>query len=166
MRLSTLERSAVEHVAAHAHDLEEVFALHGHRNLKIIVDSIMSQASFSWLAWDEDEPIAVFGAFPSGTPGVWMTFLLTTPQFGRIALPLTKFIRKGIIPVLFGELNVRRLQADLHEKHVHIHRWVKTLGAEEEGRMKGYSPDGDYLRFALCRPAKLDKTDKPCYATP
>ena len=163
MRLTTLERAPVDSVVRRAHDLEEVFALRGHHNVSLLVDNVMAHASFAWLAWDEQQPTAVFGAAPAGIDGIWSTFLLTTPDFGKIALPLTRFVKKGVIPVLFGELRARRLQADLHEKHVHIHRWVKTLGAKEEGPMAQWSPDGStYLRFALCRPPRVDKSDNSC----
>lgn len=162
MRLSALESGAVECVVREAHDIEDIFALHGHRNLRMIVDAVMAQAAFAWLAWDGDAPVTVFGASQTAVPAVWSTFLLTRPSFGRVAIPLTRFVKKAVIPVLFGDLHARRLQADLHEKHIHIHRWVKALGAVEEGRMKDYSPCGDYLRFALCRSSWLDKSDKTC----
>lgn len=162
MRLSQLDHAAVLHVVARAHDLEEVYTLNGHRNPFIVMNGIMAHASFAWLVWDGDEPCTVFGAAP-GNAGVYKAFLLTTDRFPKIALPLTRFVKRTVIPTLFGDLNAHRLEADLHEKHTHIHRWVEALGAERESVRKQLAPDGsDYFHYALLRqPAKLDKSDKP-----
>jgi hypothetical protein len=80
-----------------------------------------------------------------------------------VALPLTKFVKRGVIPVLFDELGARRLQADLHSRHVFVHRWVEALGARKEGEMRELAPEATYFRYALCRADWVDKSDNSCY---
>lgn len=150
MRLTDLTHEAVHHVVTRAHDLEDVYTLHGHRDPFIVTYGAMTYRNFAWVAWD-DEPIAVFGGAPIHA-GCWQMFLLATPEFGKVALPLTRFAKREVVPRLWA-LGAHRLQCDLHEKRALVHRWVEGFGARREGTMWGYAPDGsNYFRYTLVRP--------------
>jgi hypothetical protein len=84
---------------------------------------------------------------------------LTTDKFPKIAIPLTRFAKKTVVPTLSNELGAHRLQVDLHEANTFIHRWVETLGGRKEGVKERYAPDGsNYLTFVLLK--EVDKSDK------
>lgn len=157
MRLSELNHGVVFEIVRQAHDLEEIYALHGHRDPHAITNTVMAAANFSWVAWADGQPVSVFGA-TRVHEGVWSAYLLTTPEFRKIAIPLTRFAKRTVVPTLWG-LGAHRIEAFLHEKHVFIHRWVEALGAHKEFVKENYAPDGsDYFGFVLHKP--IDKPDK------
>lgn len=151
MRLTHLVHGPVLHVVANAHDIEEIYTLAGHRNPFVVMNAAMAYQNFAWLAWDGEEPVAVFGGSEVHA-GVWQMFLMATAAFPKVALGLTRFAKREVVPRLFGELRAHRLQCDLHEKHVFVHRWVEAFGASREGEMRGYAADGaTYLRYVLTK---------------
>ncbi len=151
MNLTPLSHDVVFYIVNRAHDIEEIYTLQGHRNPFVVTNGAMANRDFGWVAWAGEEPVAVFGGAPIHA-GVWQMFLMATPQFPKVALGLTRFAKRQVVPKLFGELGAHRLQCDLHEKHTFVHRWVEGFGARREGVMAGYAPDGaDYFRYALVR---------------
>jgi hypothetical protein len=96
-------------------------------------------------------------------PFLFQMFAFGTDDFNNIAKPLTRFLKKTVVPTLFGELGAHRLEADSHEKHTQAHRWLRWFGARQEGVKRRYGRDGsDYYTFALLSAPKVDKADKPC----
>lgn len=150
MNLSELNHGVVHEIVCQAHDLEEIYALNGHRDPHVITNNVMAAANFAWVAWADGKPVSVFGATETHA-GVWHAFLLTTPDFKKIAIPLTRFAKRTVVPTLF-QIGAHRIEALLHEKHVFIHRWVESLGAKREFVKQGYAADGSaYYGFAICK---------------
>ena len=101
----------------------------------------------AWLVYHNDKPVAIFGA-TNPWPGMWSAFMLATPDFPKIALPLTKFVKRVFIPHM--KLKANRVEARSIDGHGEAHRWLGALGATVEGRLKGYGRDGeDFLVFTL-----------------
>lgn len=151
MRLTELSIGVVEEIVRQAHDLEQIYLLNGHRDPHAVAKSVMAAANFSWVAWADGKPVTVFGALEVHK-GVWQTYLLTTPEFRKIAIPLTRFAKRTVMPLLFDTLGARRLEALLHEDNVFIHRWVEALGAKREYVKPNYAPDGAaYYGYAICK---------------
>lgn len=131
-------------------DHEEIYGLRWEDNPFVVMNEVMAQKDFAWVAWYENRPVAVFGGAPIH-PGVWQMFAFGTDEFDTIARPLTRFAIKTVIPQVFA-MGGRRLQCDSHEKHTGAHRWLRRLGATQESVRKGYGRDGaDYLHFVLSR---------------
>lgn len=141
MRLSNLEYGVVYAVVTHAQDLEQIYILQGVRDPVPIVRAVMAAANFSWVAWADGRPVAVFGAAPL-QDDVWQAYTLATTEFGKVALPLTKFIKRTVLPTLFGEIGVHRLECLLHEANTDIHRWSELLGFRKEFVKENHAPDG------------------------
>ncbi|WP_208830140.1 hypothetical protein [Bradyrhizobium neotropicale] len=151
MRLSNLDYGVVLQIVENAHDIEQIYTLHGHRDPAVIANSVMAAANFSWVAWADGAPVTVFGAREI-YDGVWHTYLLTTADFRKIALPLTKFAKRTVVPTLFEKIGAHRLEAFLHEDNVFIHRWVEALGARREFVKENFSRDGKaYFGYAICK---------------
>lgn len=151
MRLTEIDYGVVLEIARQAHDIEQIFTLNGHRDPGAIAKSVMVAANFSWVAWADGKPITVFGALETHK-GIWHTYLLTTSDFRKIAVPLTRFVKRTVMPVLFDQLGARRLEAVLHEDNVFIHRWVEALGARKEFVKEQYAPDGKaYYGFVVTK---------------
>lgn len=141
MRLSKLEYGVAYDVVTHAHDLEQIYTLRGDRDPVPIVRNVMAAANFSWVAWHGGRPVALFGAAPL-RGGVWQAYTLATPEFGKVVAPLTRFIKRTVIPTLFNEVGVHRLECLLHQDNRGIHRWAGMLGFQKEFVKERYAPDG------------------------
>jgi hypothetical protein len=124
-RYGDLDRDAL------AYEITKVWTLNGH----------------GWAAYGDGQPVALFGA-AQPWPGVFSAFMLATDDFPRIALPVTKFVRRIFIPFL--RQHGHRVEARSIEGHDEAHRWLRVLGATEECRMKAFAKDGaDFLVFTL-----------------
>lgn len=155
MHLSAPEHGAVLYVASHmrAIDREEVYGLRFVENPFLITNDVMARPEVSWVAWHDQLPAVVFGGVET-TPGVWSIYCFATDAFPKLALPLTRFVKKLMLPLLFGTLGAHRLEADSHENHVQAHRWMELCGATREGVKRGRGKTGaDYFTFAI-----VDKT--------
>lgn len=149
MRLTELDYGVVLEIVRQAHDLEQVFVLNGHRDPALVAKGVMAAANFSWVAWADGKPVAVFGAIEIHK-GVWQIYMLTTPAFPKIAISLTRFLKRVMVPTLFDDLGCRRLEGFFHEANTFIHRWVEGFGARKEFVKENYAPDGAaYVGYVL-----------------
>lgn len=159
MILTHCSHESVLHVVRNmrARDKEEIYNLRWEPNPFVIMNEVMAQSNFAWVAWLDDKPAAVFGGAPLH-PGVWSMFAFATDEFPRLALGLTRFAVKTVIPTLFGEMGAHRLQCDSHEKHIDAHRWLARMGASKESVKKSFGQDGaDYFTFTILK--KVDKAN-------
>lgn len=160
MNLTNLDHDAVLYVARNMResDKEEIYGLREKACPFQLMNDAMAAKSFSWVAWLDGRPVAVFGGMPR-QPGTWSMYCFATDEFPRLALGLTRFAKKAVLPTLFGQLGAHRLECDSHESHVSAHRWLRLLGAELEAVKRQYGKDGaDYFSFVLL--SAIDKSDK------
>lgn len=108
-------------------DREEVFATRFDDSADALAGDIMTVPQFTWVAWKDDEPVAVIGCRPMW-PGVWCAFAFGTDRWPEVVLTLTKHIRRFMQPAL--ERSAHLLVAFVHEKHYKSQRWLVRLGAE------------------------------------
>lgn len=153
MNLSHCSHETVLHVVRNMRerDKEEIYNLRFDDNPFVIMNDVMGRRDFAWVAWLDGKPAAVFGGAPLH-PGVWSMFAFATDEFPRLALGLTRFAKKTVIPMLLGEMGAHRLQCETHEKHASAHHWLKLLGAGCESVKKGYGRDGaDYFVYTIIK---------------
>lgn len=153
MRLSHCSEACVWDVVENMRerDKQEIYGLRANEDPALVVRDVMHMANFAWVAWLDDMPQAVFGGGEI-RPGVWSMFAFATDKFPRLALGLTRFAKKTVIPTLFDDLGAHRLQCESHEAHKDAHKWLKLLGASSESVLRGYGKDGsDYHMFAICK---------------
>lgn len=148
MRLDELTASAVYHVAKNMRDEDalEIYATRFVDDPEELMHDTLACPAFSWVAW-LDEPIAVVGAVPMH-PTVWNVYAYATPRFSEIAYPLTKFIKRGMIPRL-AATGVRRAQCLSLASHFTAHKWLENLGATRESTLEGFGREGEdfYMYF-------------------
>jgi hypothetical protein len=139
------------HYVAHnmrAADRQEIYSLYDVETPFLITQGVMSQPEVAFLAGRE-RPIAVFGAMKLRAT-TWAAFCFATDEFPKVALEVTKYIRKVIQPDLFLSRGARRVEADSHFQHIQAHKWLRLLGAEQEGVRREYNKHGEpYITFAL-----------------
>lgn len=96
--------------------------------------------------------IAIGGALEL-RPNVLTLLFFATPDFGQIALPLTRFIKLGLFRRLVAA-GVHRIEAVSMDGHTQAHRWIEALGlSRETGPLRGYGKRGEaFIQFAWVRP--------------
>jgi hypothetical protein len=96
MRLAYLNEADLLYVADNMRDIDkkEVYATRWDENPATLVDSILSNGRFGWVAGGEDGiPIAAFGAVPMW-PGVWQVWMFATDRWPEVSVGVTKFIKR------------------------------------------------------------------------
>lgn len=144
MRLADLTENAVRHVVENMRewDRREIFATKFHgREEDQLIEAVMASGPVSWVAYNQLEPIAVFGCMPMW-PGAWSMWFFATDKLPTIGLGVTKLIIRYIVPMLWDG-GARRLQCYSMEGHVEAHRWLETLGAKRAATFPDFGREGE-----------------------
>lgn len=122
-------------------DAEEAYALCYHDDpAQLAHECINHWGNYGWVVYHGDTPVAVLGATELW-PRVWSAWMLATPDFSRIGLFVTRFIKRIMIPGL-EQYGAVRADARSHVNHTWAHRWLEALGAQKEAVLKRYGKDG------------------------
>lgn len=159
MLLTAPDHASVLYVVANmrAIDKHEIYNLRHHENPFHIVNEVMARPEMTWVAWTAGEPsllvapkpAVVFGGIEAH-PGVWQIHCFGTDDWPKLAIPLTRFVKRTMLPMLFGEFNAHRLEADSIASHVEAHRWMEICGAHREGVKKARGRDrSDYFTYVI-----------------
>ena len=98
--------------------------------------------------WWNDKPTCIGGVIIA-RPNVATLLFLATDDFGRIAFPVTKWIKKELFPRL-QEAGIHRFEAVSLAANTESHSWLRVLGLTPETKpMKGYGRSGEaFIQFA------------------
>lgn len=96
----------------------------------------------------ERRPVCIGGAVQS-RPNVATLLFFATDEFPMIALEITRFVRRRLLPALTAR-GVHRVEAVSLASHVRAHAWLKTLGLRPEtGPLNGYGKGGEaFIQFS------------------
>lgn len=130
-----------------AADAEEIYATRYENDPVALARDCMAYPQFAWTAWLEDEPVCAIGAVPMH-PGLWQAWMFATDDFPKIGGYVTKFAGRVMIRTL-AESGARRAQCLSSAHHTEAHRWLRALGAVQEGPpMLDYGKNGEsFLLF-------------------
>lgn len=148
MRIAEINQPDLLYIADNMRDVDknEVYATRWDDNPEGLVDSIMSGGSFGWVAGSEDGiPIAAFGAIPTWD-GVWQVWMFATDRWNEVALGVTRFIKRVMIPAII-ESGWHRAECRSIEGHPTAHRWLEALGASHEHTLHFFGKRGDSFRL-------------------
>lgn len=97
----------------------------------------------------DGEPICIGGTIEAW-PGVITLLFFATPEFPRIGLPITRFVKRELFP-RYLRAGVHRIQAVSLAGYHDMHRWLRTIGLEPEtGPLPGYGKRREaFVQFAL-----------------
>lgn len=146
-------------------DREEIFAVRGHDSVDRVTMELMSRPEMTWVAWHDGKPAVVFGGVEI-CPGVWTMHCFGTPDWPKLAVPLTRFAKRKVLPLLFNDFNAHRLEADSIASHTEAHRWIELCGARKEGvKAKRGRARQNYYTYVIVKGVDFppfDKSDNPC----
>jgi hypothetical protein len=81
-------------------------------------------------------------------PGVWDAWAYGTDHLPRRVLEITKYALNELKPFILSR-GAHRLECQSRLDHHQAHSWLRSLGARDEGILRGYGKDGaDYVSFA------------------
>lgn len=127
-------------------DRKELFATRFDDDPDRLAMDVMGWGPYWWVAGGEvdgrEKAIAVVGATQTW-PGMWSVGMFATDDFPKIGLPLTRFVKRVMIPLIVQQ-GIRRGECRSIEGHDMAHRWLEVLGAKRQGEpLKGYGKGGE-----------------------
>lgn len=156
MKLAKINADDLDWVASRmrAIDREEVYATRWDDESSSLCKGILSGGEFGWVAGTDDGiPVAAFGAIPVWN-GVWEVWMFATDRWPEVALGVTRFIRRVMIPALEGT-GLHRAQCRSKYNHHVAHRWLESLGAYKESELPHYGKDGElFYLYCWTRPVR------------
>lgn len=144
MRITELERDGVRYVIDNMRewDRREIFATRLDSDTGDgLLEDVFRAGPVAWMAWLGDKPVAALGCSPMWR-GVWGLWMFATNDFHKIGIGMTKFVIRGIVPMLW-EHGAHRMECKSMEGHVDAHRWLEVIGARREATHPGYGRDGE-----------------------
>jgi len=131
-------------------DRAEIFATRWIEDPRQLAADCAAIPSLSWVFWSEGVPASVIGAIPKH-PKVWTVYCFGTPDFGRVVLPMSRHVRRVMIPRLL-RADAIRAECLSSADHTEAHGWLTMLGARKEATLHSYGKNGeDFHVFAWTR---------------
>ena len=131
---------------------------------------IIAAGPFQWGVYLNGTPVCSIGATPRW-PGNWNAWCLGTAEFSRVALSVTKHIRRFMIPAVTSTADFQRADAWAVGDYATAHKWLgRALGATHEAALANWGKNGEtfhtfvWLREATkptVRTAVADMRDDP-----
>lgn len=142
MKLAKINAPDLLYVADNMRDWDkrEIYATRWTDDPSSLADAILAGGEFGWVAGDE-RPIAAFGAIPVW-PGVWSVWMFATDEWPKVALGVTRFIKKVMIPAI-RETGAHRAECRSHSDHLEAQRWLECLGAHKESEIPNFGREGE-----------------------
>jgi len=155
VKLDRLDYNGVYSVAENMRvsDRREIFATRWDSSPETLAADAMKSYEFGWLAWLGDAPVCAFGGMPIH-PGVWAVWMFATDDFPKVALSVTRFVRKYMKPVL-QDLS-HRVECRSIEGHPDAQKWLEFLGMKQESVIPRYGRNGEtFLLYSWTNPNPL-----------
>ena len=147
---------AVMHICCNMRpaDKEEVFALRWSDSPLDLAEDMMHLRGPQWVAWLNAEPVALIGAHLMW-PNLWSVYAFGTKKFQQVGLPLTRHVRRVMMPGLkiVGALRAQCLSLSTHTE---AHRWLESLNARKESVLPKYGRNGeDFVMYSWTEESQL-----------
>jgi hypothetical protein len=126
-----------------------------------ITRSIMLGAQMVFVAKHNDVPVSCWGLMPMWQ-GVGFAFCFGTDDWGSVLLPMTRHVRRFMLPLLLDN-GYHRIETRSLAARTDVGRWLEIFGAEAEAVMRGSGARGeDFILYRWLRdehrPAKKSPT--------
>jgi hypothetical protein len=119
-------------------DAREINATREDESPDLLARDVCLRSPYAWVVGAE-YPIACIGVSRLW-PGVWDAWMFATDDFLRIGLPLTRWVRRTMMP-LVKAAGAHRVHCRSIEGHTEAHAWLERLGAVREGALPGWGKE-------------------------
>lgn len=107
-----------------------------------LADRVMGYSSAAFVSLDEKlVPISIWGLCPLW-PGVGSAFAFGTDDWGRALWPMTRHVRRFMIPFLLDN-GYHRIECRALATRKDVGRWVTLFGAEQEAVLRSSGKRGE-----------------------
>lgn len=104
----------------------------------------------SFCVFHKDVPVCI-GGDVEAWPNVVNLLFFATDDFAKVAIPVTRFVKRELLP-RYDEAGVHRVQAIALAGGSDIGGWLQTLGLAPETYLHRYGKGGeDFMQFARVR---------------
>lgn len=132
-------------------DKTEIFAVRFDSEPEDLAETTMNLIGSAWMIYDDDRnPVGVMGLSPIA-PGIWGAFAFANENFHRVAIGLTRFIRKGILPSLLAT-GAKQVQAMVWTEYHQARKWLAGFGAREVAVIPNFGKNGEDFALTVWRP--------------
>jgi hypothetical protein len=111
----------------------------------------LSLRDHAYVVLVDENPEAAFGAGRTQHRALWTAWSFMSRRGWRAVPRITEFVRAVMIPDIYasgGQRVEARALADNHSAR----RWLKRMGATEQGLLRNYGRNGeDFVLFEWCR---------------
>lgn len=136
----TLWKVASVLVRARESDRREMWACHWpDEEVGSIMAGVTASMPTAYIVHRDAVPSACFGA-RAVRPGVYAVWAFATDDWPLVAFPVTKFLKRCMIPGLHAA-GAHRAEALSIADHHAAHRWLEMLGARREATLAGFGRD-------------------------
>ena len=139
-------------------DADEILPLiwgHTPENLAALV---LAGGELIFVARHGSTPVAAFGAVEI-KPSNWQVWAFATPQWPKVVLAVSKYLRRRIMPIVEGR-GGNRAECWSLSTHTDAHRWIEMMGGEREATVSDYGPHRKtYHLYAWTRTRMEEKKD-------
>lgn len=122
-------------------DREEIFATQWTDTPEELANNVVHSGAFRWGAYVDDIPVAMIGAQPRW-PGVWTAWAFGTRDWPKVALTLTRHVRRFMIPALMNH-GALRVDAYALASHDTSRAWLARLGATPGNPLDKWGRNGE-----------------------
>lgn len=135
-------------------DREEVYATRWNEDPRLLADdcAIVANLSSSMTLTScyNDVPAVICGAVETW-PGVWDVWAFGTDDFDRVAMGVSKWCHRVMIPGMLAR-GMRRAHCRSLFTHYKAHDWLRSFGCEDELLLKSWGKNGeDFILFEWYR---------------
>lgn len=86
------------------------------------------------------------GGYINTHPGVWRLWGFATPEWPRIAVPLTKWVKRFMIPAIF-KAGAHRVESCVLDNQPEVEGWLRLLGGVKEATLSDFGKDRENVHI-------------------
>lgn len=106
-----------------------------------LADKVMAHSIMAFVARSDRAPVSAWGMVPLW-PGVGSAFAFGTDDWGQALWPMTKHVRRFMIPFLLDH-GYHRIECRALATRQDVGRWVALFGAEQEAVLRSSGKRGE-----------------------
>jgi len=119
-------------------DAEEIWPVVWLKKPEDFALGIASSGGMKFIALSGGVPVAAWGAVEN-RPAFWSVWMFATDRWQEVAMPVTRQIRRDMMPALIAT-GASRADCWSMDGHDVAHRWLEVLGARREASLEDYGP--------------------------
>lgn len=146
MQIKNCDPESVRLVALNmrAQDYEEFSALlpvAARAELAEMLTCTFGRSREAYVVWCKGQPVAV-GGFIETRPNVRTVLFFATEGFADVAVPLTKWIRRELMPSVITA-GAHRIECVVKQDYWAARRWIGFFGLRHEASLAKYGKNGE-----------------------